>query len=491
MMPPPDMGGGFFSFGFILPDNFLTDVLPPSDNFFPKSARVGAMKRSLSSLLSVLGCGALVAASGVNPAAANETVRLDTRVDRPLLVTKGGEQRVVIRIDVEGAGGARLQRNPVNLAVVLDRSGSMSGRKLEQAKQAARMLVDQLDRDDVFSLVVYDTGVDVLVPAGRLEDRKRSIQRKIDRLQTGGSTALYGGVETGGAELKEFLDRNRINRVILLSDGIANVGPSSNREIAGLGQRLARTGISVTTVGLGHDYNEDLMTALAEASDANYYYVADVEELPRVFRKELGELKSIVARDVIIRIECPKGVRPIRILGRSGKLSGQNEEIVFATLADGQSRELFVECVVSPDALGRVEEIAEVSVKFSDTVEKTDRRKARSVAVSYTANPEEADRRVDAEVVAEAAIYANAAETERAIALADKGDVEGSRANLVRQAAALRDVLTRAPAAQRASIEREIDAVERAQEDLDESGFSKSQRKQLQNSAYKLRNAKQ
>ena len=159
----------------------------------------------------------------------------------------------------------------------------MSGGKLEQAKQAAAMLVDQLDREDILSLVLYETEVQVVLPAGRLGNRKKEIKRIIQKIETGGSTALYDGVKYGGQQLDEFLSKERINRVVLLSDGIANVGPSSNREIAQLGAKLAKGGMSVTTIGLGDDYNETLMTALAEASDANYYYVADVEQLPAVF----------------------------------------------------------------------------------------------------------------------------------------------------------------------------------------------------------------
>ena len=149
--------------------------------------------------------------------------------------------------------------------------------------------------------------------------RKRNSTALLSEFSAGGSTALYDGVKTGGQQLREYLSDNRINRVMLLSDGIANVGPSSNREIANLGQKLAREEISVTTIGLGDDYNENLMTALAEASDANYYYVADVEELPKVFKTELGELKSLVARNIVIEVKCVKGVKPIRFLGTSRK----------------------------------------------------------------------------------------------------------------------------------------------------------------------------
>lgn len=421
-------------------------------------------------------------------------VTLRAEVDRPVLPSGDGEQKVVVRIDLTGGGGAALERNPVNLAVVLDRSGSMSGRKLEQAKQAAHLLVDQLDREDTFSLVIYDTEVEVVVPAERLGDRRRNIQRTISRIQTGGSTALHDGVRTGGEQLREFLSSRRINRVMLLSDGIANVGPSSNREIARLGQRLAGDEISVTTIGLGDDYNENLMTALAEASDANYYYVADVEELPEVFRDELGELKSLVARDIVIRIEFPDGVRPLRILGRPGELEGQAEEVVFKTLASEQSREILLECAVDASASGAgdSEEIARVEVRYADSEGRpVDARPARTVTVGYSDDTELVENAVNREVAADAAIYANAAMIERVVADADRGDVAAARAGLVAQESKLEEVQAAAPVSKKAAIQLEIDQVKRARSQLGSAGFSKSGRKELQNRAWQLRNAKE
>src|SRR5208337_1493072 len=126
-----------------------------------------------------------------------------------------------------------------------------------------------------------------------------------------GSTALYAGVKMGADQLQEYFSSKRINRVILLSDGIANVGPSSPRQLCRLGNDLAERGISVTTIGVGDNYNEDVMAGLAEASDANYYYVQDTEKLPEIFAKELGELLTVAARDVRIEITCPDGVEPI------------------------------------------------------------------------------------------------------------------------------------------------------------------------------------
>lgn len=450
------------------------------------------MEQNRYRTLSVLGAIALL---GVSPATAAvpaaETVVLKTTVDRPLVEKGGDEQRVVVKIEVEGAHRPVRERMPLNLAIVLDRSGSMSGAKLEQAKQAALMLVDQLGRDDVISLVLYESEVEVAFPAKRLGNRREEIRRLIQRIQTGGSTALYGGVECGGRQLEEFLSRERINRVMLLSDGIANVGPSSNREIAGLGTRLARKGMSVTTIGLGNDYNETLMTALAEASDANYYYVADVEALPDVFRRELGELKTIVAHEIEIEIRCPAGVRPIRFLGRPGELKSQRESLVFGTLSSEQKRELYLECAIAGEAIGTVSEIVEVSARYLDAASGEKGSVAgRPVVVGYTDDVALAEKSVDQAIVAESVIYRNAMETEKSVAFADRGDVVACRENLASQKAALSSALLEAPAAQRQMLEKEIAAVEDAERDLQDESLSKEQRKKLTSESFQFRNSK-
>ncbi|MEX2580127.1 MAG: VWA domain-containing protein [Verrucomicrobiales bacterium] len=441
------------------------------------------------SALGVFGLAGGTVCDAAGPPEAPVGVRAS--VDRPLLPKHSKDRRVVVKIEVEGAATKRANRTPLNLAIVLDRSGSMRGAKLEQAKQAAEMLVDQLDGDDVLSLVVYETEVEVLVPSAPLGNRGREIKNRIRRIESGGSTALHGGVEQGGRQLEEFLSRERINRVILLSDGLANVGPSSNREIAGLGRRLAEKGGSVTTIGLGDDYNETLMTTLAEAGDANYYYVADVESLPEVFERELGELKTIVARRLEIEIHCPRGVRPLRFLGRPGELKSQRESVVFGTLSGEQSRELYLECVLDEEGFGEISEIAEIAVSYDDA--STARRSEVGrfpVVVGYTDDVELATSAEDKALQAEAAVFANAVETEKAIRLADSGDIEGSRSQLESQLSALARAHAAAPAAQKQILGEEIDAVKEAQEDLANNRMSKAQRKKLSRGSFELRNSK-
>jgi len=131
-------------------------------------------------------------------------------------------------------------------------------------------------------------------------------------------------VVKGSTEIRKFLDRNRVNRVILISDGITNVGPSSPEALGNLGASLGKEGISVTTIGLGVGYNEDLMTKLAMYSDGNHAFAETPQDLARIFDHEFNDILSVVAQDVTIKITCDSNIRPIWVLGREAEIAGQN-----------------------------------------------------------------------------------------------------------------------------------------------------------------------
>jgi Ca-activated chloride channel family protein len=304
----------------------------------------------------------------------------------------------VVKIDLTAAGHKnKVKRTPLNLAVVLDRSGSMTGAKIEKARQAAMGLVDQLAPGDLFSLIAYSDFAEVLVPAQELED-KEAVKSRISRIRPGGSTALYAGVELGATQIQRHLSSRRINRVILLSDGLANVGPSSTQELRQLGHALCERGISVSTIGVGDDYNEDLMAGLAEASDANYYYVKDTERLPGIFAKELGELVTVAAREVRIEIICPKGVRPIGPIGRPEVFSGQKASVQLSQLALEQNRYLFLRCLVNEPQ----PEIAAVTVRYTDELNGgTEQSLSERARVRFTEDESVAAKSERAEIVAQ------------------------------------------------------------------------------------------
>src|SRR5438045_1013181 len=232
------------------------------------------MKKLL--MLSLAAALARVAAASTAP---DVTLRVTPERD---FVYRLGPRELIVQVEIEARRNDEARRSPMNLCIVLDRSGSMEGAKLEKARQAAAMAVDKLSDDDIFSLVTYDNETNLLIAPERVgnTDHREDLKSRIHRIQAGGSTALHAGVVLGAKQVRERFDKERVNRVILLSDGLANVGPSSTSDLARLGRELRGDAIAVSTVGLGDEYNEDLMTAFAEASNANYYYLKEPEKLP-------------------------------------------------------------------------------------------------------------------------------------------------------------------------------------------------------------------
>jgi Ca-activated chloride channel homolog len=284
------------------------------------------------------------------------------------VVPAGQAQRIFLKVGLDGlAIQDSTARPPVNMAIVLDKSGSMSGEKIRKAKEAAKMAVNRLRADDIVSVVAYDHAVEVLVPATKASE-KEEIHRRIDRLRADGNTALFAGVSKGAREVRKFIDTRRISRVILLSDGLANVGPSSPAELGELGAALIKEGVSVTTVGLGGGYNEDLMARLAEASDGNHAFARTADDLSRIFNFELGDLLSVVAKDVRIRVSCRPGVRPVRVLGRQAQIYGQEVVARINQLYASQEKFLLIEVEIPASGDGTARDVAAVSVEYDNTL---------------------------------------------------------------------------------------------------------------------------
>lgn len=221
------------------------------------------------------------------------------------------------------------KRLPLNISLVIDRSGSMSGDKIKYVKEAAKFVIDNLTKDDYVSIVIYDDVVEVLQSAIKVEN-KQLIKNKINSITDRGSTNLTGGMLKGYSEVKQNFKQGYINRVLLLSDGLANEGITDPVQI----QKIVATknkeeGISLSTFGVGNDYNEDLMTSMAEQGTGNYYFIDSPEKIPTIFEKELKGLMSVVAQNVSLSIDIPENVEITKVYGFKYEKNGNTIQINF------------------------------------------------------------------------------------------------------------------------------------------------------------------
>lgn len=372
-------------------------------------------------------------------------------------------------------------RIPANIAIVLDKSGSMGGQKINFARQAAIHAISKLNKNDIVSVVTYDTQVKIIVPSTKVTNKPR-INRLIEGIQASGNTALFAGVSKGAAELRKFLSVNQVNRVILLSDGLANVGPKSPSELGQLGASLSKEGISVTTIGLGLGYNEDLMTQLAGFSDGNHAFVEKPSDLVKIFQYEFGDVLSVVAQDVNIIIECGNNIRPIRVLGRNGDIIGNKVSVRMNQLYSGQEKFVLLEVEVPEHKANSNADIASIKIDYNNLYTHSRQKLNDSASVTFSASKQVVEESIDAEVYESSVEQVANEYSKKALELRDKGDISGARAVLNKSADYLQSNASKlsSPVLKEQEIEARKDA-----EELDDASSWLRTRKALKEKQYK------
>lgn len=360
---------------------------------------------------------------------------------QPVMLAADKSQTTTLKVGLTGfeiqRGGD--ERSPVNVAIVLDKSGSMSGAKLAHAKDAAKMAVKRLGKHDIVSIITYDNKVQVLVPATKVSDRKAMLGA-IDNIRVGGNTALFAGVAKGADEVRKFLDRELVNRIILLSDGQANVGPTSPGALGNLGASLAKEGISVTTIGLGNGYNEDLMVALADKSDGNHTFAESAAQLATAFDAEFGDILSVAAQEVLVKINCAPGIRPVRALGRDAEISGQEVTVLLNQLYSKQEKYVLLEVEVPASKTGQTRDIAKVAISYANMATNTTEYLTSTVAIRFSDSQEEINTETNREVMLASAMQIATICNLDAMALRDQGKVEEAKKLLLSNSLFCEDV---------------------------------------------------
>jgi len=401
-------------------------------------------------LRSLIPIGALCLLSGQSLLPASERADSDTGQKLTLnarpayTVLKTGEKQMAwMRV---GLTGFHLKpegkRSAINVAIVMDRSGSMQGEKIEKAREAAISALDLLKPTDIVSVIAYDSDVSVLVPATRLTD-KEQVASVIRNIKADGNTALFGGVSKGAAEVRKFLDDKHVNRIILLSDGLANVGPSSPGELGSLAVSLKKENISVSTLGLGHGYNEDLMVQLAGKSGGNHQFIENASELADIFRREFDEALSVVAQQVDVKIDIPEGIRPVRVLGNAADINGQTVITRLAQVYSDQQKHVVIEveipALVAVEAQESNDEkeivrLASVEVTYTNMSSHKSESLSGEVAVTFSSSDEKIKASRDNAVMADVVALVASEQNKLATDLLDQGDIEACRKALMSNA---------------------------------------------------------
>ncbi len=377
---------------------------------------------------------AIAACLALAPLTGSAALTLTAEAQNSVLIANRPEQ-VMIRIALDAPPLPATERATprVNLAIALDRSGSMNAQgKLANARQAAKDALALLSDNDTFSLVVYDSSAQVLIPSTSVTAENRSrLERQIDAIQPGGTTALFAGVSLAANELAKLPpEAGRVNRLILLSDGLANVGPNSPFELGRLGAGLIKEKISVSTIGVGNDYNEDLMTALAQNSDGNFYFVEHSRDLPLIFEKELGSALAVAAQELKIRITCPAGVTPRGILGYECAVQGQTIELDFNQIYAGHSKVLILQVEVPPTAAGKELKLAELQLQYRDLQNSAPPALTGEVKVRFTSDQADSVASLNKAVRRDVVLQETNVMREEALQAADRGDYDAGARKL-------------------------------------------------------------
>lgn len=410
-------------------------------------------------------------------------VTLDVGISSPYVLI-GQDNVAYLKVGLTGFKLAPLKtRTPVNVAIVLDRSGSMQGEKIERAKQAAKLAISLLGEKDIVSVVSYDDKVNVVVPATKVGNKKR-IQSLIDEVRPGGYTALFAGVSKGADQIRTFIAKNKVNRIILLSDGLANVGPSSPHALGQLGLSLAKERISVTTIGLGLGYNEDLMTQLANNSDGNHAFVEHARDLANIFQKEFNDVLSVVAQKIQININFHNNIRPIRILGRNGQIIGNKVLVNMNQVYSNQEKYVLLEIEIPHNKAAKRLPIANVQVNYDNSISGRAEILNKNISVNYTRSEDMVDKNINANIMSAALEQKSVEKSELALQLRDQGKIEEAKKILRENTRTLQKEAKRFPS-QVKKFEDLMSINKDTAENLDSKNWSK-QRKTLRKKIYEI-----
>ena len=274
-----------------------------------------------------------------------DTITISTALSQSKVLQGGtGNVSVALTISAENMQPVTEEdMQPVDLVVVLDRSGSMHGQKLHDARTAVLHLLERLGPRDRLSVITYSNNVEILFPLLQVNDAsKERLKALVRTIRAGGGTNLSSGLENGIAALVQAGGRDRQRKVILISDGLANHGITGPTELGAMAADGTEYNLAISTVGVGYDFNEIVMTTIADHGAGNYYYLESPQDIGSVFAKEFETARTVAAGGMEIRIPLRDGLKLVDAGGFPIKLQNSGAVIYPGTILAGQRRQIFL-----------------------------------------------------------------------------------------------------------------------------------------------------
>ena len=327
---------------------------------------------------------------------------LTCRLNKAHLPVMNTQQLVYVLIEaLPGASMARVQM-PLNLSLVLDKSGSMQGQKIRNLREAAKLVVDRLGPQDTISIIAFSDRKYKIAGSQPIAD-KETLKKKIDRIRDGGGTAISGGMMQGLAELDKAVAPDRVSRMLLLTDGQTF---GDEKKCKKLGKQAGERGIVVNALGLGDDWNEDLLDSIAEASGGTADFIDSPDKIVTFFDQAVQSMQDTVVQNAQMVLRLASGVTPRQVwqvlpmISNLGyrPLSDRDVQVPLGEMEKGQPRSLLVELLIGPRPAGRYR-LAQAEITYDVPGLKLAGEKVKSdILLDFTADAVQA-KQYDAEVM--------------------------------------------------------------------------------------------
>jgi Ca-activated chloride channel family protein len=365
---------------------------------------------------------------------AGDALAVDARLGHAS-IARGSDGSTFLAASVTANESTR-EAPPLSLAIVVDRSGSMAGKKLSDALAGAVGTVEHMRTGDTVSVVAFDGSASVVVPPTTVSESTRAdVERRIRTIHVAGDTCISCGLEMAMHQLDASggAGRDGVSRILLLSDGEATSGIKDAASLASMAARMGDRGVTVSTIGLGVDYDERLMSAVASSANGRHYFVADTSNLDAVFEGEFKSLEASVAAEAELDIDLAPGVEIERVFDRRFRREGSHVVVPFGSFSAKDEKTVLLELHV-PASLEGIENVAKLSLTYRDLARGGPASAVGELALEVRSDGDE-QKELDPFVAARVERSGTVAALEQANSLFAQGKGDEARATLAQQKA--------------------------------------------------------